>query len=273
MASPVYRRQQLFLTALQKFIEPYELYELFCAKYGDLSASGWRPRMRYRFRYFTPDDYYEAIVARSVTPHTQWLDVGCGRELFPGNQPLARRLAGRCSLLVGLDPDNTLHANPYVHQRIKCTLQEYRPQRTFDLITLRMVAEHITAPQIAMAALGRLTRPGGRVIVYTVSKWSPVSLLSRLLPFPLHHPCKRLLWQTEAQDTFPVVYAMNTRRTLRRLFTGAGFVEHQFYYLDDCRTFARFRSLQFAELVTYKILQASRLPYPEVCLLGIYERL
>jgi 2-polyprenyl-3-methyl-5-hydroxy-6-metoxy-1,4-benzoquinol methylase len=253
--------------------QEHELQALLRSKYGDVSTTGWRPRMRHRFGYYTPDDYYEAIVDRAVGTHTQWLDVGCGRELFPSNKPLARRLAERCQVLVGLDPDGTLYENPYVHERVKSTLQNYRTQQTFDLITLRMVAEHLTEPRAAVSALARLTKPGGKVIVYTVCKWSPVSVLSYLVPFALHHPCKRLLWQTEAKDTFPVAYQMNTRRSLTRLFATAGFCEHTFYYLDDCRTLARFRPLHFLELLTYKSLQLLHVRYPEVCLLGVYERM
>jgi hypothetical protein len=249
-----------------------ELQKLFRIKYGEVSETGWRPRLRHYFHYFTPDDCYEAVVAQAVNTHTRWLDVGCGRELFPNNKPLARLLADRCRLLVGLDPDETVHDNPYIHAQVKSTLQEYHTRQMFDLITLRMVAEHITEPHTAIPALTRLTRPGGRVIVYTVFKWSPISLLSRFIPFALHHPCKRLLWQTEVQDTFPVVYQMNTRRSLARLFTAAGFCERAFYYLDDCRTFARFRCLNFLELLLYKGLQTFRVHYPEVCLLGVYER-
>jgi 2-polyprenyl-3-methyl-5-hydroxy-6-metoxy-1,4-benzoquinol methylase len=144
-----------------QIIERKDLEELFRLKYGTLGTTGWGPHMQYRFRYFTPDDYYEIIVAKFVDANTEWLDVGCGRNLFPDNESLAYLLADRCQLMVGVDPDDTLEENPYVHERVKSTLQDYYPDRTFNLITLRMVAEHITVPQTAVRALARLTRPGG----------------------------------------------------------------------------------------------------------------
>ena len=36
-----------------------DLEAVFEQKYGSLEATGWGPRMRRRFDYFTPDDHYE----------------------------------------------------------------------------------------------------------------------------------------------------------------------------------------------------------------------
>jgi hypothetical protein len=123
-----------------------------------------------------------------------------------------------------------------------------------------------------VAALARLVRRGGKVVIYTVNQWTPIAVASWLVPFGLHHPVKRLLWRTEERDTFPVTYRMNTRRRLASLFKTQGFRETTFTYLDDCRTFHRFRSLHRLELRTWRFLQRFRLRYPETCLLGVYER-
>jgi hypothetical protein len=135
-----------------------------------------------------------------------------------------------------------------------------------------MVAEQIEHPPTALESLTRLTRPGGIVVVYTVNKWSPISVISRVVPFGLHHAIKHRLWKTEEKDTFPVVYRMNTGRQLRRLFEGNGFREVGFSYLDDCRTFGNTRWLHQLELTARRWLRAVGLRYPENCLLGIYER-
>src|SRR5262245_41438272 len=104
-----------------------ELDRVFRLKHGDPRASGWRPRTSYRMGYFTPDDHYEALVDRLVTPATAWLDVGCGRELFPQNRALAAELSRRCRLLVGLDPDATLEENPFVHRKVRLPVEDYAP--------------------------------------------------------------------------------------------------------------------------------------------------
>src|SRR5262245_58303733 len=153
-----------------------DLEEVFRLKYGGPPVLGWGPRLRRRFGYFTPDEFYEAVVARHVTPDCTWLDAGCGRDVFPDNRPLARLLADRCRLLVGVDADATLDENVFVHQRVRSTLEEFQTDRRFALVTLRMVAEHVRRPGPAVAALARLARPGGKVVVYTVNRWAPAAL-------------------------------------------------------------------------------------------------
>lgn len=249
-----------------------ELETLFRVRNGKPETTGWRPRTRHRFHYFTPDEYYEAIVAKLIDSDCRWLDVGCGRDIFPGNRPLARLLADRCQLLVGVDPDRTLEENPFVHERVRSSIEDFQSNQTFDVVTMRMVAEHIPDPDRAMASLARLTKPGGKVVIYTINRWSPVPIITRITPFGLHHPIKRFLWRTEKKDTFPVTYKMNTRTRLARLFESCGFQECYFVYLDDCRSFSRFRMTLFMELLCWRFLRVFRIRYPENCLLGVYVR-
>ena len=249
-----------------------ELEAVFHIKYGQTGKLGWGPRMRRAFGYFNPDDQYETLVARLVNKHTRWLDVGCGRDLFPSNHALARQLSERCAFLMGVDPDATLDQNPFVHAKSKVPIENFTTDRGFDLITMRMVAEHIAHPEQVVKTLAAATNPGGYIVIYTVNRFSPVPLVTNLVPFSLHHPVKRLLWQTEKQDTFPTCFRMNTRRTLRRLMEASGLEERGFAYLDDCRTFGRFRPLLFCELSLWRLLRAVGLRYPENCLLGVYRR-
>lgn len=241
-------------------------------RYGDPRRTGPLPRLWNRLQYFIPDVYYEAAVAKLIGADTAWLDIGCGRDVFPTNARLAEKLAKRCKLLVGIDPDATVAENRIVHVREQCTVEDFKTDLTFDVITLRMVAEHIAAPERALAALARLTKAGGKVVVFTINHLSPVSLAAWLIPFQLHHPIKRLLWKTEEKDTFPVAYQMNSKGRLRRLFEEHGFRESYFAHLSDCRTSFRFPVVHGAELMTWRVLHAFGLVYPENCLLGIYER-
>jgi SAM-dependent methyltransferase len=250
-----------------------DLKQVFDLRYGATNGVGWGPTMRKRFNYFTPDEYYEAIVNKLVTENCEWLDVGCGRDVFPNNINLARILSDRCALLVGVDPDETIDENAFVHQRHKTSIENFHSDRTFDLVTLRMVAEHFVDPEQVVKSLSQLTKPGGKVLVYTINRWSAVSIITWLTPFKLHHPIKSWLWGSEEKDTFPVTYRMNTRGALVRLFQRSGFREKYFTYLDDCRSLSRFRATQFCELYSWRVLRALGCRYPENCLLGIYERL
>lgn len=251
---------------------PQTLAKVFAQKYGRAPNLGWGPAMRQRFAYYNPDDHYEAAVCDLVTPDTRWLDVGCGRELFPSNRHLAAELAQRCRRLVGVDPDVTLAENPFVHERVACAFEDFDGGGAFDLVTLRMVAEHVVEPERVVQAMARALSPGGLAVVYTVDGWSPVPLLTRVTPMSVRHAIKRWLWRTEKKDTFPTAFAMNSRRRLSVLMQAAGLSEVAFAWLDDCRTFGRFRGLQWCELALRAGLRRVGLRYPERCLLGIYRR-
>ena len=249
-----------------------ELDAVFRSRFGDPATTGPVPKLWHRFGYYPPDLVYEAFLDRLVRPGISWMDVGCGRQVLPNNIALGEALARRCERLVGVDPDPTIEENPFVHARVRCPIEEFETDDRFDLITLRMVAEHIRYPAPVLATLARLTKPGGHVVVLTVNRWSPVSVAAGLVPFRLHHAAKRLVWGTEERDTFPVAYRMNTRRRLRRLFEGHGFGEAYFARVADCRVFYRQRPLHRVELAVWRMLSAVGVTYPENCLLGVYER-
>jgi 2-polyprenyl-3-methyl-5-hydroxy-6-metoxy-1,4-benzoquinol methylase len=251
-----------------------ELAALHRSWYGPPETSGRLPRLWHRLGYYVPEMYYEAVVTKLHFPGIYWLDVGSGRNVFPANPALAQSLAQSSGLLVGVDPDEGIQHNPLVHRKVQCPIEEFVSDVPFDLVTSRMVAEHITDPERTLAALQRLTKPGGNVLLYTVNRWSPVALAAWAVPFGLHYPLKKLLWGVKSdKGTFPVVYRMNTRPTLRRLFAAHGFRERYFAYLDDCRTFHRFRPLHLTELLLRGVLNKAGMAYPENCLLGVYQRL
>jgi SAM-dependent methyltransferase len=249
-----------------------ELKSLFVQKYGSPEKVGWAPRRRFRFGYYLPADVYECLVGKLVAPGCVWLDVGGGHAVFPSNPELARDLVARCAKVVAVDPSDNVHRNDFAQERVQSILDDYRSDTPFDLATMRMVVEHVSAPEAFIGALGRLVRPGGRAVVFTVNRRSPIALLSWLLPFRFHHPIKRFFWGGEEKDTFAVHYRMNTRHTLRRLFEHAGFEEEAFVKLDDLSTFGVFKWLNYMELLVWRGLKPIGLHYPETCLLGVYRR-
>lgn len=241
-------------------------------KYGPSDRQGSDPRLRRRFGYATPDDLYEALVHSLIDASAKWLDVGCGRSMFPANPAVAELLAKRCNVLVGIDPSDNIRENPFLHEAHQCTLEKCVARHQFSLITLRMVAEHITDPHGAVAALARLSAPRALVVIYTVSKWSPAAVLAALTPLAFHHKAKKFLWHTDEKDTFPTEYRMNSRRTLRDLFHSQGFYEESFDRVADCRSLARFYPLQVLELFAWKLLRTFGLRYPDSCILATYRK-
>jgi SAM-dependent methyltransferase len=250
-----------------------ELREVVELKWGsDLTRLGWGPRRRLDWGYYLPAEFYEAVVNRLVTDQTRWLDVGGGHDLFPDNEPLAHRLAARARLIVGVDPSDNIHRNRWVQERHQASIEDFEDSRQFDLVTLRMVAEHVTRPEKVVQALKSLVNHGGHVVLLTVNAYAPVTIVSRLMPFNLHYPVKRFFWGGQEEDTFPTAYRMNTRGRLRSLFEPCGFHESLFMYVDDLSVFARFRTLNLVEHGARRFLRCLGIAYPENCLLAVYQR-
>ena len=248
-----------------------DIDRLFDHKYRRDYGFAWGPSLRTRYGYYTPDDWYEALVERVVGDGCEWADVGCGRDTFPGNKPLAERLARRARSVTGIDPSPNIRENPYIGARFEGTLEDYPlNEPTFDVVTMRMVAEHIEHPKRIIAKLRAICRADALVIVYTPFKWSPVSLAAHWVPFGLHHRLKQIAWHTEERDTFPVRYLMNTRADLAEAFAAGGFTEVFFAFLDDCRTTSRSLRLNRLELLARSAFAKAGWSYPERCLLAAY---
>lgn len=249
-----------------------DLEQVFADRHGDPDTYGWAIKRRVRFRYYLPAEIFEGTVAKAVFPGCKWLDIGGGHDLFPENPRLAGRLVKRSALTVAVDPSDNVNRNRDVHQAVQSRIEDFETPERFDLATLRMVAEHVVDPGAVVAALARLLKPGGLVVVLTVNNRSPLTLVSRLTPFRWHHPLKRLAWGGEEEDTFPVAYRMNTRKALESFFRQGGFREVAFEYLDDLSMFGRLKALNYLELGVWSVLRRLGCRYPENCLLGVYAR-
>jgi SAM-dependent methyltransferase len=249
-----------------------ELLAVFQQKYGRRSPLGWGPRMRLASGYFTPDDHYEALVGRMLPAGAEWCDVGCGRNMFPDNPELAQRYAARCRFVYGIDPDDNVRENRFVHEYFQGLVEDCPTDHQFDLVTLRMVAEHIANPAPAMARIAGLLKPGAHAVLYTPHKWAPMSIVANITPFRLHNPLKRLLWASESRDTFPTQYKLNTFADLQRHARGAGLELVHYARLDDCRITNSYRTLNWLELKLRRVTHAVGIPYPEACILSVLQR-
>jgi 2-polyprenyl-3-methyl-5-hydroxy-6-metoxy-1,4-benzoquinol methylase len=239
-------------------------------KYGERPTKYIASRLK--AEYYAPEDQYEALLKRLVTPELTWLDVGCGQAPFPNNIELSAELSSRCKRLVGIDPDAAVYENPFVHERYQFTLEQYSPTCSFDLVTARMVVEHVTDPNRFVAALRRVTAAGSVVVIFTVNWWSISTVAAGISPFSVHHWVKRVLWGTDRQETFPTVYGLNQRRILSRTMAKAGFNERLCVALPDASLCWRVPLLRDVELGSFKLFNRLGMPYIDSCILAAYER-
>jgi SAM-dependent methyltransferase len=122
--------------------------------------------------------------------HGRLLDLGCGKAPMRG---LYERYVDE---VVTADWPSSLHAND--HLDVTCDLTKPLPfaDAEFDTVLFSDVLEHLPDPELAMAEISRILRPGGVLLLNT--------------PF--------LYWIHEA----PHDYYRHTRFSLERLVAGAG---------------------------------------------------
>lgn len=264
--------ESMDLTELGRPPAAAELQQHFDEKYRSNGLLGPAPARRNRYGYFTPNDLYETTVNRFITESTHWLDIGAGKSPFPHNPNLAARLSKKAALFVGVDPSENIHENPYVHERFQGMLEEFETNARFDLVTLCMVAEHVEHPDELVSEISRLAKPDAVVVVLTVWSLAPITFVSRSLPFALHHPIKKLFWGGDESDTFPTVYRMNSKRRLAGLFANHGFDRQAISLVGDCSLTGQLGKANHLELAVWKACQTLRIPYPESCLLGVFQR-
>lgn len=109
-------------------------------------------------------------------------------------------------------------------------------------------------------------------VIYTVNRFSPVTIISSMIPFSFHHPLNKLFYGGgDEEDVFPVQYKMNTRNCIKNLFENYGFVEEKFTRLDDL-IFQKISLLNLIELWIWKMFKFFGATYPEHNLLGIYRK-
>ena len=134
----------------------------------------------------------EILLRSGLRDGIDYLDCGCGPgrllELVKGHFPAVR--------FTGLEMDPILveAAKFKFHNRgfsdcrvVQGTAESPNlPEGSYDFITMRLVLEHVPDPVLALKSLGRLLRPGGRLVVISndfenhTRTWPPVQELEQL---------------------------------------------------------------------------------------------
>jgi SAM-dependent methyltransferase len=113
------------------------------------------------------------------------LDVGCGY----GHTTLA--LAKEVHSITGIEPcrEPVLEAQRLQHQEnannatfLHQTIDEYQPDKRFDLIILDNVLEHLPDQEGALTRLAKWLNPGGVLYLLVPNKWWPIEV-HYYLPF------------------------------------------------------------------------------------------
>lgn len=184
---------------------------------------------RLRPGYRTSGQIYEGLVAKHIAAETRVLDAGCGRAGVLG------LYKDRAGLAVGVDADlASLRDNACLDHLVAGELEKLPfADSSFDLVVSSWVIEHLTAPEAALAEIGRVLRPGGRFVFLTPNAWNYVVIFGRLIPSWLQRHLVPKVYGRKEADTFPVAYRANTRRRLDALLGRAGLRCEEFHYIGD----------------------------------------
>ncbi len=165
---------------------------------------------RRRFPDYRPRwEVYEAVLRSLLAPETVWIDAGCG------SNALLASLGRDCRLAVGIDLIPAAKA-PFVQADLRhlplasnCT----------DLVSLRLVVEHLEHIPQDLLEIERILKPGGKLLVLTTNAASLLVLLPRLLPFKWKRWLLCKMFGVTAHEVFPTWHRFNTVRRMQR---GAG---------------------------------------------------
>ena len=234
-----------------------------------MDQEGWRARyaeMRPGWRPSTT--LYRQLVGAHVDDRSRVLDVGCGRS-----ELLATELA-RAARAVGTDPDvASLRANETLPLRAAATGERLPfPDRTFDLVVLAWVLEHLERPTAVFREVHRVLCPGGRVAFLTPNAWNYNAWLIRAVPNRLHHVFTSRLYGRPAGDTFPTRYRCNSTGVIHRTLSPLGFDRERIVLNGDPSYIAVNEPLFRLGVLLESLYDLAPLRRARVHLIGLYRK-
>lgn len=197
--------------------------------YPEIGAGGYS-RVDHRMEYVVR-------VNSLLQPGMTLLEFGAGRgKWINDSAPLRWELGNfrnRCSHVIGADIDPAVLQNEMLHERLHIEPGKPLPlaDESVHIISAFSVFEHLEQAEFYAREFTRVLKPGGWLCAWTPNLYGYVAVGARLVPHSLHRMALRLLEPNRVEaDSFPPLYKMNSRRTLKRLFPPAVFSDFSYTY-------------------------------------------
>ncbi len=223
---------------------------------------------------------YARLVDDLLTPSTRWLDAGGGHmvlETTDADQEKA--MVRKAALVVCCDLEfASLTQHRSIKYRVSATLGSLPfHERTFDLITLNSVAEHLEDPVKVLSEFARVLAPDGRVVIHTTNVVSYaarlVTLGRRILPESFVMAMIRYMDFREEEDVFPTYYRINTARSMTEVASRAGFSCEQVLLLPARPLFYFIGPLSAIELAASRFLMSmGARNFAASVIVGVYRK-
>ena len=181
-------------------------------------------------KWAAKSEAYATFVSEHLSASSVWLDAGCGNRLLETDlDALETWLTARCKNIVGMDVLVTSHRN--IKSLVQGSLYHLPfADNSFDLITCRMVVEHLDDPAKAFAEINRCLVPDGAVIVITPNLRNYGIFGNAVATKVLREEWRlKLVHSSDARadtDIFPVRYRANTMSRLARLLKDSDLQVH-----------------------------------------------
>lgn len=183
-----------------------------------------------------------------LTSEAVLVDVGCGRTSY--GEEVYKKAAKR----IGLDIDPYAKENPLMDKVVIMTDEHFPlPDACADVVTAQWVVEHVVHPDIFLAEIHRVLKPGGVFVFMTTNIRSPAMWPSLLLPTRLKALFRSRVLNYASDETFPTMYVMNTPKKLQALAKKHGF---SIRHLERIESFGYFR---FSRWVLWAYIKWSKL--------------
>lgn len=193
---------------------------------------------------------FEKRVAGLLRPGATLLDAGCGRTV-----PVLRNYLGKAGRLVGVDLVDFTDVPPGIETYNADLARLPIGDECVDVIMSRSVFEHLEDPGSVYREFARVLKPGGVVIFLTANMWDYGTLVARLVPNRFHAKIVKAVEGRPEEDTFPIQYRTNTRRSVDRFSSAAGFRVLDFAYLSQYPNYLMFNgALFFAGMCFEKVI-------------------
>lgn len=203
-----------------------------------------------------------------LSPDMVVLDFGAGRGRGVREDPVPWRrylqtLKGKCQKLVGADIDPAVLENPGLDEAYLIGQEGSLPFDTgsFDLIVSDATFEHIADPESTLSELKRVLKPGGWLCARTPNRWGYIGFGTNLIPNRWHVALLKYLQpHRKAEDVFPTVYKLNTRKALRKHFPLADWEHCEYGHFAEPAYFGTYRPLWAVVLLAYRLIPSSLAP-------------
>jgi 2-polyprenyl-3-methyl-5-hydroxy-6-metoxy-1,4-benzoquinol methylase len=211
--------------------------------------------------------FFKKYLQQYITNDSTILDIGCGRQSF------GEKYYKIAKHKIGIDPDqDALRDNNLMDEKLCCTIQKIPDTiGQFDIIIAQWVLEHMQCPDEDIRIIGNLCKKNGYFIFMTTNIYSPIILLSKIIPTFLKKYLRKVLLKINEEDTYPTVYKINSIAKIDHYLSINGFKKVEVKKVGVLTYFAWNKYILLCKIFFDRTI--GRLNFPKTHIVGIYKKI